>query len=457
MRSEGQSSQKRVSDSLAAIGADSDINAFLGVRADEATREAMACDAQRTAGGSLGPLHGVTLAIKDNIQVAGLPCTGGTPALRSCIAEQDAGVITRLKAAGAIVIGKSNMHELAFGITSDNEAFGAVHNARRYAHIAGGSSGGTAAAIASGMVMAGLGTDTGGSCRIPAALNGIVGFRPTSGRYPSDGLIRISHTRDTVGPMASTVADVSTLDAVLTQDIAPDDTVNLEDLRLGVPRSYFYSDLEPEVAEGMAQTLDRLADAGVTLMDVELPGIDSLNEKIGFPLVLYEARQLLEDYLANNCPEVQLEALVAGVASPDVRQVMDAVLRGDISSEAYTQALDTHRPVLQEMYRDCFRQHRLDALVFPTTPLTARPIAGSRDCIDLNGRRAPTFLTYIRNTDPGSNAGIPGISLPAPVDAGAMPVGIELDGPEYSDRRLLAIGIAIERLLAEGNPGHASI
>jgi Asp-tRNA(Asn)/Glu-tRNA(Gln) amidotransferase A subunit family amidase len=228
---------------------------------------------------------------------------------------------------------KTNMHELAFGITSTNSAYGFMKNPYNKAMIPGGSSGGTAVGIAARMSSAGLGSDTGGSVRIPPALCGIVGLRPSVGngnkRYPDRGVVPISHTRDTVGPMARTVAAAKTM-----------------------------------------------------------------------------------------------------------------------PKEAYDAAIMTGRPQLQKLYADYFKENDVDAVIFPTTPLPARPINPDgdtgKDTVELNGKEVPTFPTYIRNTDPGSNAGIPGLSLPAGLTKSNLPVGLELDGPVGSDQRLLAIGVAME-------------
>ncbi|MEQ9396989.1 indoleacetamide hydrolase [Haliea sp.] len=423
-------------------------NIFINLPQQAVLQEARERDRERTQGRLRGPLHGIPLVVKDNIHVAGMPNTAGTEALRAFVPEQDADVVARLRAAGAIILGKTNMHELAYGITSDNRAYGAVGNAVDPKYFAGGSSGGTAVAVALDLAAAGLGTDTGGSSRIPAALNGIVGFRPTTGRYPNAGLVMISRTRDTVGPMAKSVEDIIVLDQVLAEKSYTRSPVTIDTLRIGVPRDYFYTDLDPAVARRMARILQALADAGVTLVEEPLPMLADLNEKIGFPLVIHETKKLLVDYLAENLPELSLSELVAEIRSPDVQAVMDMVVSGTISEATYRAARDIYRPALQQVYRDYFLQTGVDAILFPTVPLPARPIAGSMESVTLNGTQVPTFPTYIRNTDPASNAGIPGLTLPAGTSEQGLPLGIELDGPERSDERLLAIGLALERFLA---------
>lgn len=433
-----------VEDALARAEEKKALNAFITIDADGARAAAAEAD----AASEHGPLYGIAIAVKDNFASAGVATSAGTPALKDWVPETDAPVLARLRAAGAILVGKANMHELAFGITSNNAAFGAVGNAWDPTKFAGGSSGGTAAAIAAGIVPAGLGTDTGGSVRIPSALNGISALRPTVGRYPQDGIVPISHTRDTAGPMVRSVRDLVLFDGVITGNATEMAAADLSELRLGLPAS-FVSGLDPETAEVFEAAVGKLRDAGATIVEMELSGLQDLNAKVGFPLALWEVKRDLAAFLAKNGTGKTIEDVAAGIASPDVKFVFDNLVLGDqaIPDEVYQAAMHDIRPAMQTIYAEAFANLDLDALAFPTTKLPARPIEGSDMEVELNGTKAPTFNAYIANTDPGSNAGLPGLSIPAGVTASGLPVGIEFDGPMFTDRRLLSIGLAAEAVL----------
>ena len=433
-----------------------DLNAFITLDRAGALAAARAVDALRSSGAAVPSLAGLPIVVKDNINTKNLPTTAGTAALRNVQPKSNAPTLQKLIDAGAIVFGKTNMHELAFGITSTNltSFAGPVKNPYDTTRIPGGSSGGTAVAIAARIVPSGLGTDTGGSTRVPAALCGIVGLRPSVGnggaerRYDGAGVVPISHTRDTVGPMGRSVADVALLDSVITGSPQAS-VVPLRGLRIGVPAS-FWDGLDVQVAVVMATARARLQAAGVVFVDVDIPALAEVNAKVSFQLALHEPIADIPAYLAaTGVTGIGLAEVAAGVASPDVKGAFGAML-ADAFGKDYDAAMRTHRPRLRSLYDGYFRSGVLDAMLFPTTIAPAAPIdlANGSGKVSVNGGAAvDTFATFIRNTDPGSNAGIPGLSLPAGLTNNGLPVGMELDGPVGSDARLLGIGLAIESLL----------
>jgi mandelamide amidase len=433
------------------------LNAIITLNADGALAAAKKIDAMVASGQPLPPLAGLPIVVKDNINTADMPTTGGTEALQNARPKANAPSLQKLIDAGAIVIGKTNLHELAFGITSTNAASFAGHVKNPYdtTRIPGGSSGGTAAAVAAGIVTVGLGSDTGGSTRIPAALTGTVGLRPSVGnggaerRYnDANAVVPISRTRDTIGPMGRTVADVALLDAVVTG--TPVATpVALKGKRIGVPLS-FWTGLDPELEAVAKAARGKLETAGVVFVDGDLAGLAELNAKVSFPVALHEPVEDIPAYLkASGIDGVTVADIAGKIKSPDVQGAFGAILK-DAFGKDYPDAMKVHRPALQKLYADYFKANNLDAMMFPTTPAPAVPIdaeKGSGEMSIAGGKPAPTFFTMIRNTDPGSNAGIPGLSLYAGMTKGGLPVGIEIDGPVGSDRTLLALGLAMEGLL----------
>jgi len=452
-------SKALVSAALARAKAKANLNAFVTLDEAGAMKAAAAFDASHKSGKNCKPLAGVPVVVKDNTEVAGLPSSAGTPALKAYVPKQDAPVVEKLRATGAIIIGKTNMHELAFGISGYNPTFQTgpepgVRNAYDATKIAGGSSSGTAAAIGARIVTAGLGTDTGASVRLPCALNGCSSLRPTVGRYPQGGIAPISHTRDTPGPMASTMGDVAILDRAITGGgtIAP---AALKEVRIGIVGSML-ANLDSDTDKAFHAAIDKLKSAGVTVVDVDMPKLAELNGQVGFPVALYEAYDDMVAYLKHTGTGITIEAVAKSIASPDVKGTYDGLviprkLPGPNNTvvdakPAYEAAMKTARPALQALYRDTFAKNKLDAIAFPTVPKVA--IAANPDSSSLEN-----FLLFIQNTDPGSNAGIPGLQLPVGLGATTkLPVGFELDGPSGSDRRLIAIGLSMEKLFGRLPP-----
>jgi indoleacetamide hydrolase len=426
-----------------------DLNAITTLAADALLEAARAADRLRAAGGALGPLHGLPIVVKDNIDTAGLPTSAGTPGLRAARPTSDAPILGRLYAAGAILLGKTNMHELAFGYTTDNAAFGPTRNPYDPVRIPGGSSGGTAAAVAARIAPAGLGTDTVGSVRVPSALCGIAGFRPTASRYASTGWVPLSHTRDAIGPMARSVADLALLDGVAAGEPGATPALDLRGVRLGVPRGYFWADLDAEVERVATRALDRLADAGAVIVETDLPALpkDAFEHRVCRNIQLYEFRDDLARYLADRPGSPPLAQILGGIATPSVKTVVERFVTGAEAptQAAYEEALRHHRPALLAAFESAFAGLRLDATVFPMTQVAAPPI-GRQDAFEVGGREFA--MAYLgRNADPGSCAGLPGVCLPAGMTRGGLPVGLALDGLPRRDRRLLAVGMAVEAAL----------
>lgn len=412
---------------------------------------------------------GFTLAVKANIAVAGLHRTAGSRALGREASPVDAPVVAVLRAAGARIVGAANMHELAFGITSANAASGDVPNPAAPGRSAGGSSGGSAAAVAAGLADAALGTDTGGSMTIPASHCGVVGFRPSTGRWPTAGAVGLSWTRDTTGVFARTVERVARIDELVTQtsggalDGRP---------RLGVATG-LCDDLDPITRSAFEAALDRLS--GVAeIVQFSSHQIWELARSTEMPVVLWESRELLSQVAAQEWgtdPEDGLRRLAEGSLSPDVRGLMELLLTRPTSDDDYAAAQDDALRA-RALHAAAFAEAGLDAAVFPTTPAPAPPIAVGGTVGHL-GREADTFGLYTRNTGPGSMLGVPAVSVPCvpvadvaatsaapssatPSSAAAsssdgagpvLPVGFSVQGARFGDRRLLAVARIVQEAL----------
>src|SRR5215469_15216983 len=273
------------------------LNAFITLPQERVLEAARTADSLRGSGAKLGPLHGLPIPVKDSVNTKDVPTTGGTPALRNFRPKEDAPIVRTLLAAGAIVLGKTNLHELSFGWTSNNLAFGAVHNPYDVQRIPGGSSGGTAVAVATRMAPLGVAEDTEGSIRVPAAMCGIAGFRPTTGRYVTTGVVPITSLFDQVGPHARTVGDLALFDSVATGDWSSLPATELKGTKLGVARGYWFSDLDSEVERVAHEALRKLQAAGAELVEAEVPELARLVELTTLPIQNHDVRPALQKYL----------------------------------------------------------------------------------------------------------------------------------------------------------------
>jgi mandelamide amidase len=425
------------------------LNAFISLDPVRVLEDARARDLERRAGTRPGPLFGLPIPVKDSVNTRDYPTTGGTPALKGFRPKDDAPVVAALRSAGAYVLGKTNLHELSFGWTSNNLAYGAVHNPYDPTRTPGGSSGGTGAAISARMAPLGVAEDTEGSIRVPAAFCGIQGFRPTTGRYSTRGCVPISPLFDQVGPHARSVADLQLFDSVVAHDSRPFETSSLDGVRLGVVRDYWFEDLDPEVERITTLVLKRVEQAGAVLIEAPLPGIAHLVAVTTDQVQNHDVRTALPRYLLEYGTGVTFEELIER-ASPDIRAIFRSdVLSGGanfVAEPAYAAARDRFLPQLKASFRDYFSSTGVAAMIFPATRVPP-PRIGDETTLDIRGRAVAFEDAVARNIAAGSTAGLPGLVLAAGLTSTGLPVAIELDGPQGSDRILLALGTAIERAL----------
>jgi Asp-tRNA(Asn)/Glu-tRNA(Gln) amidotransferase A subunit family amidase len=430
------------------------LNSFITLEPARVLEAARDRDRQRRAGVKTGPLFGLPIPIKDSVNTVDYPTTAGTPALRGFQPARDAPVVKALRDAGALVLGKTNLHELSFGWTSNNHAFGAVHNPYDPKRIPGGSSGGTAAVIAARMAPLGVAEDTQGSIRVPAALCGICGFRPTTGRYSSSGCVPISPVFDQIGPQARTVSDLAMFDSVVAKDRTVLARTPLKGVRLGVVRDYWFIGLDPEVERVTELALQRIKAAGAELIETSMPGLQSLIDVTTSAIQLHDVRPALARYLKKYGTGLTFGDVIER-ASGDIREIFrNYVVPGApnfVSEATYAAARDVHLPALRRLYRDYFARTGVAAVVFPATMIPAPPI-GEDVTVNIQGRKVRFDIAIARNISPGSTAGIPGLVLPAGVTSGGLPVGIEFDAPAATDRSLLSLGWSLEDALGSIPP-----
>ena len=431
----------------------SELGAFISIDREAVTRWARECD-DAYANDQNGALCGLPLAVKDNIDFFGMPTTAGTPALRRHFPKNTAPVLKRLLDLGCGVLGKANLHELACGATTRNETFGYARTPYDSARVAGGSSGGTATALAARIVPAGLGTDTGASVRAPSAFCGTAALRPTVGpnstdrRYPVGGTVPISTTRDTIGPMARRVADVALLDAaIMGKPVAR--PISLKGIKLALPIDPFWSDLDPQVEAVVWEMVRNLESRGVQFAETHLLiDANTLNEAASIA-DLWEFRNAFPQYLADSGSQLGWDDVLASVAGPEVRAMMGVA--ASVSKAQCDDALKVARKKLIAAYRGVYASGEFDGCLIPCTP-NLPPLADDNSgnlSVELGAKRLDEFGRTIRNLYASAGAGVPGVAFPAGLTNNGLPVGVELGGPHGSDDRLLSVAMAIELELGQ--------
>jgi aspartyl-tRNA(Asn)/glutamyl-tRNA(Gln) amidotransferase subunit A len=417
------------------------LNAFITITAERALRDAKAAERELRRGKYRGLLHGIPITLKDNIWTRGIRTTAGSKILNDFVPPSDAGVAKRLWDAGAVLLGKTNLHEFAYGITTENPHYGPTRNPWNTECIPGGSSGGSAAALATGIGFGSVGTDTGGSIRIPAALCGVVGLKPTFGRVNCDGIVPLAATLDHAGPMARSVADVAILLDAIAADETPDGNFqwairaaakakqSRAKLRLGWPREYFFERVNGEGKRAVEKAVREFEKMGARMEEVSLPHIrDSVEPST--QIALAEALEYHES-------QGYFPAHAADYGE-DVRKRLQ--MGSAIRAVDYLKAQQARERV-REDFRAAFE--RVDAIVAPTTPIAA-PRLG-QDSTTMGGKSESVRGALVRMNRPANLTGFPVISVPCGFTRAGLPIGMALHGPEWGEAKLLRIAFAYEQ------------
>ncbi|MGW5644152.1 amidase [Saccharopolyspora sp. NPDC003752] len=396
------------------------LQAYVSVLAERARQEARAADL------SQGPLRGIPMGLKDLIDVAGTATTASSRARAGHRADADSTVAARLAAAGAALLGKTHTHEFAYGLITPQ-----TNNAWDQDRIAGGSSGGSAVAVAAGAATFALGTDTGGSIRVPAALNGVVGLKPTYGLVPRQGVTSLSWSLDHVGPITRTVEDAALVLAVLAgrdQDHRPPAGTDLTGLRVGVPRNYYFDRVAPEVEAAVRRTVDRLASLGARPVEVEIP-MTRYIKATHWGLMVPEATAYHEQTLRT----------VPDAYGPDVRILLEA---GALMSAADYLRAQRARTLMRREWTRMLAE--VDVIAAPTVPVTAVR-AGAESITWPDGTSESASDAYVRLSAPANVTGVPSLSVPVGRDQAGMPIGMQLLGKPFAEDLLLRVGYAYEQ------------
>jgi len=413
------------------------LNAFITVLAEPARRQARAATREIQRGRWRGPLHGIPISLKDNIWTRGIRTTAGSKILADFVPRADAEVASRLADAGAILLGKTNLHEFAYGVTNENPHFGSTRNPWAQDRISGGSSGGSAAAVASGLCFASVGTDTGGSIRIPSALCGIVGLKPTFGLVGLAGIIPLAESLDHGGPLARSVADACILLQAIAgkypQGTTPPNYRRLQKdrprkIRLGWPKQYFFERVDNEVRRAIEKAAECFESLGARIEEVSFPKLgDSVAPSTNIALAeathYHESQGFYPARVKEYGEDVQ-ERLEWGTKIRAVDYIHAFALRREVQRE-FDAAFE-----------------RVDAIIAPTSPIAA-PLIG-KDEVTIAGETEPVRSALLRLNRPANFTGHPSVSIPCGFTAEGLPIGLQLIGPRWGEARLLAIALAYE-------------
>jgi aspartyl-tRNA(Asn)/glutamyl-tRNA(Gln) amidotransferase subunit A len=429
LRAKRVSSLELTNETLAKIARENPrLNAFITVIADTARSRASAMDAELSHGIDRGPLHGIPIAHKDLVYTKGFVTTGGSKIFKDFVPDHDADIAVNLDKAGAVLVGKTNLHEFAYGITSNNPHFGPVRNPWDTERIPGGSSGGSAAAVAAGILGMATGTDTGGSIRIPASFCGVTGLKPTFGLISKRGVMPLGWTMDHMGPITKTVRDTAVsfhAMAGMKTGYVPPKNVDIHGLRIGLPTNYYFDKLDLEVAESVRTAVQTATAFGARIVDIKVPDIDALNI-VGRMLLLAEATSVHQSHLDR---------------------------RSDIGADVLT-LLDQGRLIRASDYVDAQRLRRIyirefsklwsevDCIFTPTTPTPAPKIGQVTMQVGTQSedvRLATTRLMRAINV-----LGIPALSIPCGFTKAGLPIGLQILGAPRAEDMLLRVGAAIE-------------
>lgn len=441
LRTRKVSSHELVTESLARIKElNPQLNAFLAVTADTAIHAAKRCDEELAAGRDRGSLHGIPVALKDNFYTKGVLTTDGSKLFSDYVPDYDSAVTEKLQNAGAVIVGKTGMHELAYGISSNNIHFGTIRNPHNHDRIPGGSSGGSGVAVQTGMVFMAMGSDTGGSIRIPAAYCGTVGLKPTFGRVSRYGMFPLGYSLDHAGPLTRTCHDaVETLNAISgydprdpsvstrpSENIRLEDPLYVKDLRIGVPENFFFDRTEPGVEKAVRQALAKIEKLGATIVPVKLPDIAAINTA-GRIILLAEASAWLEPYHLSR----------RGDISPEVLALLDQGRM--VSGTQYVNAQRARRVLTREFARVW---KKVGLIFTPTIPMGAPKIGPST--VTLGGVEEDTRMATTRFVRAFNVLGVPTLSVPCGMTDENLPVGVQIIGPPFGERKVLTAGAALE-------------